>query len=87
MSPRRNGSYLFAGEYFTEEVRREIIARYGEDALYEGGLSVRTTLDPRVTTEAREATEVVVAAATNPLVTRRRVINWCMVLDMPGFLS
>ncbi len=40
------GTYLFAGDYFTEEVRREIIARYGEDALYEGGLSVRTTLDP-----------------------------------------
>ena len=46
VKPRRNGTYLFAGEYFTEEVRREIIARYGENALYEGGLSVRTTLDP-----------------------------------------
>ncbi len=42
--PRRTGSYLFAGEYFTEEVRRQIIARYGENALYEGGLSIRTTL-------------------------------------------
>ena len=48
VAPRRNGTYLFAGEYFTEEVRREIIARYGEDALYEGGLSVRTTLDPKL---------------------------------------
>ena len=38
VTPRRNGTYLFAGEYFTEEVRREIISRYGEDALYEGGL-------------------------------------------------
>src|SRR5690606_11048300 len=34
VSPRRKGTYLFAGEYFTEEVRREIMARYGEDALY-----------------------------------------------------
>ncbi|KAJ0345199.1 hypothetical protein COL154_013967, partial [Colletotrichum chrysophilum] len=48
VTPRRNGTYLFAGEYFTEEVRRQIIARYGENALYEGGLSVRTTLDPRL---------------------------------------
>ncbi|MCO5065965.1 MAG: penicillin-binding protein 1A [Rhizobiaceae bacterium] len=52
---RRRGNYLFAGEYFTEEVRREIIARYGQDALYEGGLSVRTTLDPRMQVIARKA--------------------------------
>ncbi|MBX3596254.1 MAG: penicillin-binding protein 1A [Rhizobiaceae bacterium] len=52
---RRGGTYLFAGEYFTEEVRREIIARYGQDALYEGGLSVRTTLDPRMQIIARKA--------------------------------
>jgi len=55
VTPRRRGNYLFAGEYFTEEVRREIIARYGEDALYEGGLSVRTTLDPRLQVIARKA--------------------------------
>ena len=55
VSPRRNGTYLFAGEYFTEEVRRELIARYGEDALYEGGLSVRTTLDPKMQLTARKA--------------------------------
>jgi penicillin-binding protein 1A len=52
---RHNGSYLFAGEYFTEEVRRELIDRYGEKALYEGGLSVRTTLDPAMQREARKA--------------------------------
>ena len=55
VSPRRNGTYLFAGEYFTEEVRRELISRYGEDALYEGGLSVRTTLDPKLQLIARKA--------------------------------
>lgn len=52
---RRSGTYLFAGEYFTEEVRRQLIARYGEDALYEGGLSVRTTLDPKLQLLARKA--------------------------------
>ncbi|MEW9808046.1 penicillin-binding protein 1A [Mesorhizobium marinum] len=55
VKPRRTGSYLFAGEYFTEEVRREIISRYGENALYEGGLSVRTTLDPDLQRIARKA--------------------------------
>ncbi|MEP9398328.1 penicillin-binding protein 1A [Mesorhizobium sp. KR2-14] len=55
VTPRRSGTYVFAGEYFTEEVRREIIARYGENALYEGGLSVRTTLDPRMQRLARSA--------------------------------
>ena len=55
VTPRRNGTYLFAGEYFTEEVRRQIIARYGENALYEGGLSVRTTLDPKMQLIARKA--------------------------------
>ncbi|WP_315923352.1 penicillin-binding protein 1A [Mesorhizobium sp. SP-1A] len=55
VKPRRNGTYLFAGEYFTEEVRRQIIARYGENALYEGGLSVRTTLDPKLQLFARKS--------------------------------
>ncbi|HRK97675.1 MAG TPA: penicillin-binding protein 1A [Alphaproteobacteria bacterium] len=34
--------------YFAEEVRRELIKDYGSDALYGGGLSVRTSLDPRL---------------------------------------
>ena len=55
VSPRRGGTYMEAGEYFTEEVRREMIARYGENALYEGGLSVRTTLDPDMQLQARKA--------------------------------
>src|SRR5690606_3221384 len=38
-----------------EEVRRELIGRFGEKALYEGGLSVRTTLDPRLQRMARDA--------------------------------
>lgn len=52
---RRSGSYVFASEYFTEEARKEIIDRYGNDALYEGGLSVRTTLDPKLQDIARRS--------------------------------
>jgi penicillin-binding protein, 1A family len=55
VNPRGRGPYLFAADYFTEEVRRELIARYGEDALYEGGLSVRTTLNPQLQLYARSA--------------------------------
>lgn len=55
VNPRRGSSYLFASEYFSEEVRREVVDRYGEDALYEGGLSIRTTLDPEMQKKARKA--------------------------------
>jgi penicillin-binding protein 1A len=40
------GAHIFASEFFAEEVRRELLSQYGEDKLYGGGLSVRTTLDP-----------------------------------------
>jgi len=55
VNPRRGSSYLFASEYFSEEVRREIVDRYGDDALYEGGLSIRTTLDPDLQLKARKS--------------------------------
>ncbi|MDF1634864.1 penicillin-binding protein 1A [Mycoplana sp. MJR14] len=54
VTPRNRGSYLFASDYFAEEVRRQIIERYGDNALYEGGLSVRTSLDPRLQVIARK---------------------------------
>ena len=34
--------------YFAEEVRRELLARYGDKVLYGAGLSVRTSLDARL---------------------------------------
>lgn len=52
---RSDTNYVFASEYFTEEVRRQIIQKYGVDALYEGGLSVRTTLNPTLQAEARKS--------------------------------
>jgi penicillin-binding protein 1A len=45
---------VYAG-FFSEEVRRELADRYGPTALYEGGLSVRTTLDPAMQLMARKA--------------------------------
>jgi penicillin-binding protein 1A len=55
ITPRQSGSRVYAAEYFTEEVRRELAKLYGEDQLYGGGLSVRTTLDPKLQEEARKA--------------------------------
>jgi penicillin-binding protein 1A len=35
-------------DYFAEEVRRELTQRFGEDALYKKGLTVRSTVDPHL---------------------------------------
>ncbi len=39
---------IFKADFFAEKVRRELASKYGEGKLYKGGLSVRTTLDPRL---------------------------------------
>jgi penicillin-binding protein 1A len=54
VTQKANGTHIFAAEYFTEEVRRELNDRYGEKKLYEGGLSVRTTLDTKLQVLARK---------------------------------
>src|SRR5262245_45728646 len=51
---RQTGARLAASEFFAEEVRRDIIDIFGEDKLYGGGLSVRTTLDPGMQKIARK---------------------------------
>jgi penicillin-binding protein 1A len=51
----KSGPSLFASDFFAEEVRRQLIDQYGEKTLYEGGLSVRTSLDPQMQLEARKA--------------------------------
>jgi len=61
VSIRPFGTQIYAADYFAEEVRRKLIEMYGEDGLYgrtertggsgegvNGGLSVRTTLDPKL---------------------------------------
>src|SRR3954468_16678674 len=54
VTQRPTGAHIFAAEYFAEEVRRYIADNYGEKKLYEGGLSVRTTLDPKLQELARK---------------------------------
>ena len=45
---QRSATEYITADYFAEEVRRQLDNRYGEEKLYKGGLSVRTTLDPRL---------------------------------------
>ncbi len=41
--------------YFAEEVRRKMLKDFGYDALYQGGLSIRTTLNPKLQRYADDA--------------------------------
>ena len=41
--------------YFAEEVRRQMVDRFGDDGFYTGGLSIRTTLDPDLQSKADRA--------------------------------
>lgn len=51
---RKNG-FLKDSEYYSEEVRRTISRNFGDEALYQGGLIVRTTIDPRIQEIATKA--------------------------------
>jgi penicillin-binding protein 1A len=52
---RTTGPSIFAADYFAEEVRRQLSQMFGEKTLYEGGLSVRTSLSPAIQVMARQS--------------------------------
>lgn len=51
----RDDTEFVTAQYFMEEVRRELVDLFGETQLYEGGLSVRTTVDPKLQAYADKA--------------------------------
>jgi penicillin-binding protein 1A len=55
VNPRVISPNSIASGYFAEGVRRDIAERYGEQSLYEGGLLIRATLDPKMQAMARKA--------------------------------
>ena len=61
LASQRREAYDPSVGYFTEEVRRDLIDRYGENAddgpnsVYAGGLWVRTSLDPELQKSAQNA--------------------------------
>ncbi len=44
----RDAAEIAHADFFAEEVRRTLADMYGSDVLYEGGLVVKTTLDPQL---------------------------------------
>ena len=55
VNPRVISPNSIASGYFAEGVRRDIAERYGEENLYEGGLLIRATLDPKMQAMARKS--------------------------------
>ncbi|MSP81652.1 MAG: penicillin-binding protein 1A [Alphaproteobacteria bacterium] len=51
----RDPAEVVSADYVAEEIRRELIERFGEKGTYEGGLSVHATLDPRLQEIAERA--------------------------------
>jgi penicillin-binding protein 1A len=52
---RRDETEVVKADYFTEEVRRELLQRYGEKGLYTSGLAVRSSLNPQLQKLANKA--------------------------------
>jgi 1A family penicillin-binding protein len=55
------------GAWFKEEVRRQLVARFGLERVYQGGLKVYTTIDP----EMQQAAERLVGEALTEIEERR----------------
>ncbi|SEK42292.1 penicillin-binding protein 1A [Pacificibacter marinus] len=57
----QNGDYesyraaLPPRDYFTDEIRRQLSKDFGEEEFFEGGLSIRATIDPELQTQAAHA--------------------------------
>ncbi len=52
---QRDEAETVSADYYTEEVRRQLIAQFGEDDVLQGGLAVKTSLDSRLQTIANKA--------------------------------
>jgi penicillin-binding protein 1A len=48
VTDRLSGDEFVAASHFVEEIRRQVLEQYGEEALLRGGLSIRTTVDTRL---------------------------------------
>jgi penicillin-binding protein 1A len=59
-------SSAVAGAHFVEDVRRKLVAQYGANRVYSGGLKVRTTLDLKLQKLAEAAVREVLDRPTDP---------------------
>ncbi len=51
----RDEAESVTADYFSEEVRRQLVEQFGEDEVLEGGLAVKTSLDPHLQAIATKA--------------------------------
>ncbi len=58
--PRERGDADFAG-HFTEHIRQILAQKYGDQAIYRGGMTVYTTLDPYLQRVAEDSMETFLA--------------------------
>ncbi len=78
-APARDPRQAREAGYFRDVVHRELIERFGADAVYTGGLRVYTTLDPRLQALAEEAIASRLAddsAARGTSASRFRARSW-----------
>lgn len=55
VTERLRGPEYAAATYFVQELRKELIEQYGEEALQRGGLSIRSTIDTQLQLTAQQA--------------------------------
>jgi len=84
---KRKEAEFVTAEYFAEEVRRELAERYGENELYTGGLSVRTTLSPRLQKIADEELRKGLIAYDRRHGWRGPIVHFDTPGDWPGRLA
>jgi penicillin-binding protein 1A len=65
LAPRKEASKQLA-PYFVEHVKQQLIERLGSRTVFEGGLRVYTTLDPRVQRYAEEAARALLPEPQDP---------------------
>jgi len=53
--------------YFVDYVRRYVVARYGPEAVFRGGLEIHTSLDPAIQADAEKAVSQSLDGTTPPL--------------------
>ncbi len=51
----RDDAETISADYYSEEVRRQLVEQFGEDEVLEGGLAVKTSLDPKLQAIATKA--------------------------------
>ena len=51
----RDEAETISADYYSEEVRRQLVSQFGEENVLEGGLAVKTSLDPRLQVIASRA--------------------------------